>query len=123
VSEGRQDPTLAAGGLGEVPTTEGPTLEKVEHEVIDDRTDRFHEIEGQALATFYFCDPKSPWQRGTNENTNGLLRQFLPKGFDLSQFTQQQLNQIARLLNGRPRQTLGWMPPAEAFAQAVALTH
>jgi IS30 family transposase len=90
--------------------------------------DRGHEMADHkrfTLATdisVYFCDPQSPWQRGSNENTNGLLRQYFPKGIDLSDYSQAQLNAVARKLNERPRKTLNYETPADRFSQLVAST-
>jgi len=91
-----------------------------------DRGTEFAAHQAFTLATevqVYFCDPRSPWQRGSNENTNGLLRQYFPKGQDLSHVSQATLNRIARRLNERPRKTLGWQTPAAKLAEIVASTH
>jgi IS30 family transposase len=88
-----------------------------------DRGSEMAEHKRFSLATdvkVYFCDPQQPWQRGSNENTNGLLRQYFPKGIDLSDTSQSKVNAIARRLNERPRETLAFETPAERFAQCVA---
>src|SRR6266568_1845094 len=90
-----------------------------------DRGTEMHGHKRFTMATdiqVYSCDPQSPWQRGSNENTNGLLRQYIPKGIDISGYSQLQLNAIARQLNQRPRKTLGFHTPAEMFSERVALT-
>jgi IS30 family transposase len=90
-----------------------------------DRGTEMHGHKQFTIATdiqVYFCDPQSPWQRGSNENTNGLLRQYFPKGLDLSNFSQAKLNAVARRLNERPRKTLDYETPAQKFHQAVAST-
>lgn len=80
---------------------------------------RHHEFAIAAGMPVYFCDPASPWQRGSNENTNGLLRQYFPKGTDLSQHSREHLNAVVAELNARPRKTLDWDTPAERLAMLL----
>lgn len=97
--------------FGCVPQTLNVCIKKAQHAQL--QIDTGHEI--------YFCDPQSPWQRGSNENTNGLLRQYFPKGTDLSKHGVDELNAIAHPLNTRPHKPLGWKTPAEAIDQLIKL--
>jgi transposase, IS30 family len=116
------DQTLKCQGFLEVPSFENipePMRKTLTY-------DRGTEMARHATLTantgikVWFCDPYSPWQRGSNENANGLIRQYLPKGTDLSGYTQDDLNEIAERLNNRPRKILGFMTPNEVFAKLVA---
>jgi len=84
---------------------------------------RHADLATQTGVKVYFCDPHSPWQRGTCENTNGLLRQYMPKGTDLSLFSQDELDGIADSMNNRPRATHAWHTPLEVFARTLASSH
>jgi len=110
--------TALAAKIGELP-------EQLRRSVTWDRGKEMAEHVQFSIDTgvqVYFCDPHSPWQRGSNETVNGLLRQYFPKGSDLSAHSAAHLDAVAAELNGRPRQTLGWLTPSEVFARTVAMT-
>ena len=101
-------------------------IKRLPHQLRQSLTwDRGSELAGHAQLAIdadidiFFCDPHSPWQRGTNENTNVLLRQYFPNGEDISKYDQRYLDRVARQLNGRPRQTLGWKTPAQVLNQLL----
>jgi IS30 family transposase len=122
----KNGPALAGYGAVTMADALAKTITTLPHQLRQSVTwDRGKELSDHARFTVdtgvrvYFADPKSPWQRGTNENTNGLLRQYFPKGTDLSRWTSDDLAAIAHTLNTRPRKTLGWKTPAEALDEQL----
>ncbi len=129
VARTNNGPPLAGYGALAMKDALAPTMTTLPEQLRHSLTwDRGKELSAHAAFKIetgipvFFADPRSPWQRGTNENTNGLLRQYFPKGTDLSRWNADEIEAVAATLNSRPRKTLGWKTPAEAFDQHLRST-
>jgi hypothetical protein len=110
---------VVVGGGGMIGSRPRPGLGNWPSDRVDKEMAQHAQFSIDTGVDVYFCDPKSPWQRGSNENSNGLLRQYFPKGTDMSKLTQDALDRAAHSLNGRPRQTLNWKTPSDKLAETL----
>ncbi len=110
----------AVKGFGRVLSEVAPAMRKTMTYDRGSEMARHREFSEKADIAIYFADPRPPWQHGSNENANGLIREYLPKGMDLSPLTQRELNAIANALNDRPRRILDYQTPREVFSQLLA---